>query len=513
MFRKMLCVFAVVVLLPLGFAQASVDNWAIDENGMKIFFKHRDEWTFVTPDNVEDHMELCTSRGYTEQEVRGRFASGRIVWEAYHKRTPNGFLRYEVWSDELTRNAWDLNQLSSQERKDWMELAFATWGGSGTYTFVNPSYSSIGKENHIIKTGIISNPPAIYESGYGGLFIRNGQAMLTSYIQTNDRASRQSYNKQLYEFTSSEAGYTNWNESVFVPELQDEAVDLTTDNDLIVNEHTGEITLRGASENGAAITAAWGNYTAEATAGSDGAFEVSVPVTVEGEMAVSLTASKKGYTDNYASVLSVPVDNAAARLVLTDYPQTTVDDEPVRVSGFAAPNAIVFLTLDGEDPVMLIAGDDGAFTHTFEDVEYFLSHTLTVTANEEGLRDATVTLPFILTYVQDIQKGISAFKKKTVSLSSYKLSQNPSEYIGEFIRMEFRTTGVTREDGGLTLEAKSLDGDTRRPMILKTSGYLDDVIVDGMNITVYGIVEAPTNEDGLPQIRIVYVTYLKVTYQ
>jgi hypothetical protein len=50
-------------------------------------------------------------------------------------------------------------------------------------------------------------------------------------------------------------------------------------------------------------------------------------------------------------------------------------------------------------------------------------------------------------------------------------------------------------------------------MILKSNGFINDMIVDGMSITVYGIVEARTNETKLPQVRIVYVTYLNVTFR
>lgn len=513
MVRKIICIAAALALLPFCAAQAGTSGWHTDENGLKLYFKHIDQWTLVTPANVEDHMDLCTGKGYTQQEVRDRFAAGHIVWEAYHKRLKDGFLRYEVWSDQSTRNAWDLNTLSTADRNAWVKSLARN--GNDQYTFISPDYISTGKEKHLILTGVIKNPPGKYESGYGSLMVRNGQAMLFAYFQNSDRASQRSYIKSAFDTFVSETAFTSYYQVLFVPELLPVAVDVTLEDDWIVNAHTGDITLRGATEKGAALTAAWGGNTGEATAGSDGKFAVSVPVTVEGEMAVSLTASKKGYSDNRAAALSIPIDNATARLTLTKYPGAEVEDDSFTLAGTAAPGAAVFLTLNGEDPVMLLADNDGAFAHSFEGLEDFVFNTLTVTANEEGLADASAAMVFYRGYGDDVEKGISKFKAKTVSVSAAKLTADPLAHVGEFIRMEFRLKSLTREAGGIVFKADSISsGSSKRyPMILKSAGYLNDVIVGGMNVTVYGIIEAPTNEDTLPQIRIVYVTYLKTVYR
>lgn len=513
MLQKIVCIVAILVFLPLCAAQAGTSGWHIDDNGLKLYFKHFDQWTLVTPANVEDYMDLCTAKGYTEKEVRERFASGRIVWEAYHERIRDGFMRYEVWSDESTRNAWDLNLLSTKDRDQWVEnLALY---GTENYAFISPDYMSMGREKHLILTGVIKNPPEKYESGYGALMVRNGLGLLYTYIQTTDRASQRSYFKQTFDSVVSETALIGWDHVIFVPKLLPEAVDVTMADDVIVNLHTGDITFRGTTEKGAAVTAAWGNGTGEATAGSDGAFAVSVPVTVEGKLAVSLTVSKKGCSDNRASVLSIPIDNGVARLTLTEYPAYELTDDSFTLSGIAAPGAAVFITLNDQNPVMIIADGNGAFTHSFEGLEDFVMNTLTVTASEEGLSDAAAAFAFYRGYGTDVETGIAKFKAKTISLSAAKLSASPLDYVGECIRMEFRTKSLTRENGGITFKADSISSSSERryPMVLKAHGYLGDYIVGGMNVTVYGIVEAPTNEDKLPQIRIVYVSYLKRVYR
>ena len=513
MLRKIICILAAVLLLPVYAAQAGTSGWQIDENGLKVYFKHYAEWTFVTPDTVEENMDLCTSRGYTEEEVRERFASGRIVWEAYHNRIPDGVIRYEVWSSQSTRNAWNLNVLPTKDRNQWLkDLALY---GTEQYTFVDPSYQSSGKEKHIILTGVIQNPPGKYESGYAGMLVKNGLALMVGYYQTKDRATKRIYSKETYDFVLSEVVYIDYLHLLFMPELLPKAVDVTLDDGWVVNAHTGDITLRGTTEKGAAVTAAWGNNTGEATADSDGKFTVSVPVTVEGNMSFSLTASKKGYSDNRASALSIPIDDSMALLTLTEYPDFELTDDSFTLSGTAAPGAAVFLTLNDEDPLMLTADEEGKFTHTYEGLEDFVFNTLTVTANEEGLTDASAAILFYRGYGDDVEKGIAKFKAKTISLSAAKLTADPLDHVGEFIRMEFRLKSLTREDGDIIYKADSISSSSskRYPMILKSTGYLDDVIVDGMNVTVYGIIEAPTNDDQLPQIRIVFVSYLKTVYR
>jgi len=512
MIRKIVCLLMALVLLPLCAAQARTSGWHIDENGLKLYFRNIDEWTLVSPDTVEEHMELCTSRGYTQQEVRERFASGRIVWEAYHPRLKDGFMRYEVWSDENTRNAWDLNMLPTAERNAWIHALDIY--GTEEYSFVNPSYVSMGKEKHLLITGVTKNPPYRYESGYGALTVRNGLGLLYTYIQNKDRASQRNYFKTVFEFVGSQTNVTSMDHIFFMPEILPEAVDVFMDPDIVINAHTGENRFRGATEKDTRITAAWGGNSGEATADKDGNFTVSVPITMEGEMAVSLTAKKKGHSDNYTSVLSIPINDSMARLTLTEYPAYETEADSFTLSGMAAPGAAVFLTLNGDDPIMRIADADGKFSQKFEGLEDFVLNTLTVTANEEGLADATAAIVFYRGYGEDVKTGIAKFKAKTVSVSPAKLTANPLDSVGDFIRMEFRTKSLTREDGGITFRAESLSSSSskRYPMILKVHGYLDDYIVDGMNLTVYGIVEAPTNDDKLPQIRVIYISYLKYVY-
>ncbi len=68
-----------LLLCLLPWTALAVTN-VTDPDGLVIGFKQGlNNWTFVTPDNYEQYMELCTSRGCSENDVRERFSSGRIV--------------------------------------------------------------------------------------------------------------------------------------------------------------------------------------------------------------------------------------------------------------------------------------------------------------------------------------------------------------------------------------------------------------------------------------------------
>lgn len=106
-----------LLLCLLPWTALAVTN-VTDPDGLVIGFKQGlNNWTFVTPDNYEQYMELCTSRGCSENDVRERFSSGRIVWEVYHPTLPLGCIRYEKWSDLATRNIWSMSEIKGDSRK------------------------------------------------------------------------------------------------------------------------------------------------------------------------------------------------------------------------------------------------------------------------------------------------------------------------------------------------------------------------------------------------------------
>ena len=110
----------VVFLLILSFtrcAQAArtYRTWADD--AIKLYSPREQDWTYVTPENYEENMDLITSHGFDEEDARKRYESGEIIFEAYHaKALEDGCLRLQVIETPYTREIWDHTSLSSEGR-------------------------------------------------------------------------------------------------------------------------------------------------------------------------------------------------------------------------------------------------------------------------------------------------------------------------------------------------------------------------------------------------------------
>lgn len=72
----------------------------IEGEGVGFYISDLETFTFVTPDSLEENMDLCLSRGGTREEIRMRMNTGNVLWEAYSPRYPRGRLRLEVYEDE-----------------------------------------------------------------------------------------------------------------------------------------------------------------------------------------------------------------------------------------------------------------------------------------------------------------------------------------------------------------------------------------------------------------------------
>jgi hypothetical protein len=500
--RKALCfLLAILLILP---ALALAADWQADPDGLKVYFRNPDEWTVVTKDNLDENMAVCLRRGDTEADVRARFKTGNIRWEAYHNKLPDGCVRYEVWEDELTRNVWNLNTLNSKERTAFMDALGKDWS-AGPYRFINARFQSDGTVKHLILLGVISNLPLKYESGYAALRVANGKAFLTGYFQANGRASKLSYLSSQKDVLARLTGFADWDRTTWLTEFAPECADLSAGSDRIINAHTGTVRLRGTTEPGAKVTARSGDYDAEADVDADGQFTVEIPLTAEGNMAVDYTAAITGKADN-TLFETVPIDDSKASLTLTAYPAGEVWGA-ISLKGEVANSATVTYTLDGSEPrVIPVTG--GAFEAAVDAAD-FIPHTLTVTASEVGLKNCSVTLAFTRGY-DDFDAGVKAFAKSLVKVTARQLADDPAAYTGSFIKMEFRVTDARYDSEGITLNASAKTGNKSYPMLLKANGYMDDMVAGGMTVTVYGIVEAPLPEDDLPCVRVAFLSYIKI---
>lgn len=90
--RIIITFFLLLALAPSAQAARTYRTWADDT--IKLYSPREQDWTYVTPENYEENMELITSHGFDEEDARKRYESGEIIFEAYHaKALKDGCLR------------------------------------------------------------------------------------------------------------------------------------------------------------------------------------------------------------------------------------------------------------------------------------------------------------------------------------------------------------------------------------------------------------------------------------
>ena len=55
----------------------------IPGEGVGFYIFPLDTFTFVTPETLDEHMDLCLYRGGTREGVRLRMNTGHVLWEGY----------------------------------------------------------------------------------------------------------------------------------------------------------------------------------------------------------------------------------------------------------------------------------------------------------------------------------------------------------------------------------------------------------------------------------------------
>ena len=144
-----------------------------DLHHMTMYFQNAADWIIVTPDNLEQYMDLVLARGDTEEEIRQRYARETFVFEAYSPLlNANECVRVERFETALTREIWhgrhmDLElqtrffeELQMGLIMPWYDAYGSTKGGWGENTVLYASYTSL--------------PPATLEQGSMQIRLING---------------------------------------------------------------------------------------------------------------------------------------------------------------------------------------------------------------------------------------------------------------------------------------------------------------------------------------------------
>jgi len=479
------------------------------EEGVEFSISKPKEWIFVTPENMEEHMELLMSLGETEEDIRARFSDGTILFEAYHPKLKEGRYRVQIFEDAFTRNIWNLDDLT---KKQYIAVAdeLKEYYFQGYLDLIKVDYESSRARDRSFDGCYNAYPPYSYESGYYHLKFINGKAYFCTYSQKTE-ASQKKHIKadgtydRIMDLLPGMAGH-----AYLKGEKLPAVADLMPDERLILNAHSGEYTFTGISEKKANVVVKNGEKQWDAAVDEEGTYTTVIQLQ-PGENEIIAIANKEGLSENTLSHF-ISVDDTTAALELTEYPYGDMIRGKIKVSGKAAPGAKVTVKIDEKEPMELSINEDGSFSQNIE-AEDWVEHSIEITASEAGKEDCTAIFTFSSVY-EDASKGIGAYRKTlTEGLSAKKISKDPAAYIGDRIKLEVYTKEVERTDGRLILKG-TINKNKEQPIILVCDNYLQDEILDKMIITVYGdVIEPSLTEEPIPRLHVEYISYLKKVYR
>jgi len=482
------CFLILILCLSLLFpAQAELTDGSrssrilVAEEGVEfIVSSHMKEWTFVTPENLEEYMEMLTGMGETEADIRARFSDGTILFEAYHKKGKKNWTRAQVFEDEYSRNIWHLDDLTKKQyiavAEDLEDHYF-----QGYLDLFDLYYYSSATRGREFTGDYNAYPPYQFESAKFCLRFLNGKA----YLQTG---------------TGTLGIYLTGERLPAITDLKLEA------GPQIHNANSGNFTFQGLSEKNARITLKIGERQWEATADADGKYAADIQLLPD-DSEITLIANKDGLKENVRA-MPILVNDAFAALVLSEYPAGDMIRDDLRVSGRTNPGAAVMVQIDEEEPINLAVDENGAFSQKLE-AEDWKEHIIRITAREEGKQDYTAISTFVSGYA-DAEKGISAYRKTlTEGLTAKKIHKDPYAHVGGRIKLEVYTRELIRENGQMIIKG-NIYQNKDMPITLVCDSYLQDRIKEKMILTVYGEVMEPLQQDDpVSTLKVEYISYLK----
>ena len=502
----------VILILLLFSASALADrNWLeLEGEGVSVAFQNIDTYTFVTPETLDENMELCLRHGGTEEEIRERFSTGNVVWEAYHDRI-EGRIRLEIYEDEWTHYAWDAQTMSLSLFKTLGDdLKNAGWL-SDRYDFLT-LYSKSTTEVKAVWGSFISQLPYAYESGMCKIHFFNGKAYMFSYTDSKQASKEGHLDQQTHELLNRSiimlTDYFRRDDKTLANAPQ--MTDLLPDrSETILNLHSGPYTLKGITEKGASVTFLLNGKETQSNV-TEREYKGSVTL-ADGENSVLIRAEKQGQPQNEIEI-TLPVNNGMAALTLTEYPNGDTDREKLWVKGFTDPKGIVSVTIDGGKPLNADIQNDGSFKVSFEAEDWTL-HELVITASQEGLEDLESRYVFAPVY-EDAELGIRAYRKTLdEAVALWKIAEDPEGHVGKRYSFEVQVKSWSVFEGKITMEAEwrtLYTNHAYNPTVyLIFNGYMDDFFKKGQELTVYGEMLDPTKTDpAYPRMQVQYAVYV-----
>lgn len=532
---RVLCVLLLLTMLPLG-ALADKTLYEIPEENVGVPYFGIENYTFVTPDNYTEYMDLLCSYGFTQSQVRDRYSRGTILYEAFREDVPEGYYRLEVFEDDFSHSIWTnydgsgkkfLNAVETIPDRGWIEEYY--------HLYQIDVYNS--EETRYARGWLYTSPDDPYEAGFFRLSFYNGRAFLYSFlcrepvksIDTISLVFGDGRGHEIYDYLLGSRACYDYGLTVLDKSLtRDPMADLLPDLPAVFNLHTGNFTVRGTAQKGAQVKAAAGESVKNANVDEeDATFRVNVNISPENS-AVTLTATKKGLQDNEIT-FTLPVDDSIAMLSLTDYPFGDVDRTKMKVRGTTDPGGRITYRVDDGEEQKAEVQESGAFTFTYTGAD-FEDHVLSITASQAGCEDYTVELPFS-PYYEDAEAGIRAYKKLLdgdavnheidtkafIKDFSAAFAEDPMAYVGKKYYLPIVIDYVSCENGYTNCYATVMSNYALSDinLILVGDGYWENRLTRFGRwggkvqwIKVYGEFLEPTLTDPvLPRFKIEFVVY------
>ncbi|MBQ7886531.1 MAG: hypothetical protein IJ313_06510 [Clostridia bacterium] len=482
--RRFFALLAVLLLWACGASDAlaarTYRTW--EEAGVKLYSPREQDWTYVTLENFEDSIDLIKSHGFDADEARSRYESGEIIFEAYHaKALKDGCLRLQIIETDYTRKIWNHTDLSSDERKQFLEdlkadrhdlpfdlraPKYETWAGGG-------------KKNYIA-AGFVSTPPIGYESGRLNMQICNGKAYVLSYTAHHPQ-SRWDLVKDKEEGAVRE----RLKDMNLIMDKQPAPVKLTLSFPTVSMIAQNSMTIRGSSEEGAVVDVVCEGAQVYGQTEKNGEFSASLFFDEEGEYEVIITASHENKADTIRRFPLI-VSDTVCPVMLESAPDTWMESGKALFSGVTLPHASVQITI-GEQTHALETDAQGRF-RLESDMKKHGDYPVSIAASREGLEDGGID--YTVTVWADQDEKIRQARARNSGLSLKRFINYADDHIGETVSYEARVDEIVYADGGLNLRVSTQDEDGKRQRyMLKTIGYMEDQIYEEMRLTFYGEIQ------------------------
>lgn len=508
--KKRLFVLLLVLLLPLT-ALAELEYTRETKkfinfptlDGFHGHFTKVNNWTIVTADNLDEHMERMLRRGDTEEEIRARFEEETLVFEAYCDDLPeDACFRFERFESEMTREVWHVRHLDTAARKKL--ISDITSG----YVFPHYDVYSINTkgsgDNSYLQGWFTNFPPARLESGKIQMHFRNGVMYVLSYNVCGRLVGSQSLLDSVEE---KQIGYTPLDmETSFKSKALPKPAAFTLDKAFPTQVDPGERTVTGSIRQGGGLTVTIDGASVPVKLDSKGKFTVTLPLTDEGDHEIVFTATHSKHTDN-VNTYTVNVSDSRTQLNLTAKPERFATVGKQKIAGTTDPGARVTLQLDGEEPITLIADEKGGFTYTYDLPERAI-HELHLTAVTTDTDLAEEDIVFVTVY-EDVEAGIKDFQKELTSHSINEIIANPDSYIGEKVKISVRVKEIQLTEDGLgilcTYNVPKNYKYADEPLYVAIRGYAQCQVRERMIITVYATVKGTctvVDKDGVEETRL-----------